>query len=152
MSYNDSRIRVRRYAGERNLTACILQRYRGQKPSVMVRGAIGYNMEVYSPRYCPSFRKFHMPCFNRTMPGHTWQRLCKPSSKDDGYHCFPGLYVRQACRPSNMSKICFIRQHLLLTLCGLAYKLPQEDIQGLFDSMPKRIETLIAAHGGFTPY
>ena len=28
----------------------------------------------------------------------------------------------------------------------------QEDIQGLFDSMPRRIETLIAAHGGFTPY
>ena len=30
--------------------------------------------------------------------------------------------------------------------------IPQEDIQGLFDSMPRRIETLIAAHGGFTPY
>ena len=28
----------------------------------------------------------------------------------------------------------------------------QEDIQGLFDPMPRRIETLIAAHGGFTPY
>ena len=28
----------------------------------------------------------------------------------------------------------------------------QEDIQGLFDSIPRRIETLIAAHGGFTPY
>ena len=30
--------------------------------------------------------------------------------------------------------------------------IPQEDIQGLFDSMPRRIETLIAAHGGFTPH
>ena len=30
--------------------------------------------------------------------------------------------------------------------------IPQEDIQGLFDSMPRRTETLIAAHGGFTPY
>ena len=30
--------------------------------------------------------------------------------------------------------------------------IPQEDIQDLFDSMPRRIETLIAAHGGFTPY
>ena len=28
MSYNDGRIRVRRYAGERNLRACILQRHR----------------------------------------------------------------------------------------------------------------------------
>ena len=29
--------------------------------------------------------------------------------------------------------------------------IPQEDIQGLFDSMPRRIETLIAANEGFTP-
>ena len=28
----------------------------------------------------------------------------------------------------------------------------QEDMQGLFDAMPRRIETLIAAHGDFTPY
>ena len=30
--------------------------------------------------------------------------------------------------------------------------IPQEDFQGLFDSMPRRIENLISAHGGFTPY
>ena len=44
MSYNDGRVRVRRYAGERNLRACILQRRKGPTPSVMVWGAIGYNM------------------------------------------------------------------------------------------------------------
>ena len=44
MSCNDGRIRVRRYAGERNLRACTLQRRRGPTPSVMVWGAIGYNM------------------------------------------------------------------------------------------------------------
>ena len=31
-------------------------------------------------------------------------------------------------------------------------EIPQEDIQGHFDSMPRRIENLIAVHGGFTPY
>ena len=34
MSYNDGRIRLRRYAGERNLRACILQRHRGPTLSV----------------------------------------------------------------------------------------------------------------------
>ena len=37
--YNDGRIRV-----QRNLRACIRQRHRGTAPSVMVWGAIGYNM------------------------------------------------------------------------------------------------------------
>ena len=36
MSYNDGRICVRRYAGERNLKVSILQRHRGPTPSVMV--------------------------------------------------------------------------------------------------------------------
>ena len=83
-----------------------------------------------SPRYCPSFRKLHIPYFSRTMPRHKWKGLCKPFFKDDGYHCFPGLHVRQTCRPSNMSGIwlvgdLFVRvlQHLLLTFCGLAHKL-----------------------------
>ena len=44
MSYNDGRIRIRRYDGERKLRTCILQRHRGPTPSVMVWGAIGYNM------------------------------------------------------------------------------------------------------------
>ena len=30
--------------------------------------------------------------------------------------------------------------------------IPQEEVQGLFDSMLRCIERLIAVHGGFTPY
>ena len=44
MSYNDDRKRIRRYACERNLKACILKRHRGPTPSVIVWEAIGYNM------------------------------------------------------------------------------------------------------------
>ena len=36
MFYNNGRIRFRRYADERNLRACILQRHKGPTPSVMV--------------------------------------------------------------------------------------------------------------------
>ena len=144
MSYNDGHICVQLYTVERNLRTCILQRHRRPMPSVMVWGAIGYNMrsrllriegncyirEVLQPEVLPLLQELHMPYFSRTMPGHTWQGLCKPSSKDDRYHCFPGLHVRQTCCPSNMSGIwlvddLFVKvlQHLLLMLCGLAYKL-----------------------------
>ncbi|KAJ8881398.1 hypothetical protein PR048_017879 [Dryococelus australis] len=43
--YCDGRIHVRRYCGNCNLAACIVERYSGQTPSVMVWGAIGYNMQ-----------------------------------------------------------------------------------------------------------
>ena len=106
----------------------------------------------YCLRYCPSFRQLHMPYFSRTMPGHTWQGVYKPFSNGDGYHCFPALHVCQICRPSNTSGISMVGdvfimvlQHLLLTLCGLAYKLgggtfPRK-ISRASDSMPRRIET-----------
>ena len=45
MSYNNGRIRVQCYAGERNMRVCILQRHRGLTPSAMVWGPIGYNMQ-----------------------------------------------------------------------------------------------------------
>ena len=44
MFYKDGRIDVQRYAGERNLRACILRRHREPTLSVMVWGAIGYNI------------------------------------------------------------------------------------------------------------
>ena len=47
LSYNDGPIRVRRNRGEHNLRVCIVERHSGQMPSVMVLGAILYNM-----RYC----------------------------------------------------------------------------------------------------
>ena len=145
MFYNDGRIRVQRYAGERYLRACILHRHRGRTPSVMVWGAIRCNMrsrllriednlnsnryirEVLQPEVLPLLLATPHA---RKIPGHTWPGLCKPSSKADGYHCVPGLHVRQTCHSSNMSGIwlvgdLFVRvlQHPLLMLCGLAYKL-----------------------------
>ena len=62
------------------------------------------------------------------MPVHTWQGLCKPSFKDDGYHCFSArsLDLSPIERVWDMVVRRLIRQgpqHLLLTLCGLAYKL-----------------------------
>ncbi|KAJ4432412.1 hypothetical protein ANN_21031 [Periplaneta americana] len=42
--YNDGRIRVGRYRGERNLRACIVERNSEQTPSAMVWDTIGYNM------------------------------------------------------------------------------------------------------------
>ena len=79
----------------------LLQRYRRSTHSVMVWGTIGYNIwsrsyvlraiwtatttlgRFYNPWYCLSLRQLHMSYFSRTMPGNTWQGLCKPFSKDN---------------------------------------------------------------------
>ena len=51
MSYNDGRICVRRYAGERNLRACILQRHRGPTPRVNGLGRHWIQYVISPPTY-----------------------------------------------------------------------------------------------------
>ena len=148
ISYNDGRICVWHYAGECNLRACILQQHRGPTPSVIVWGAIGYNMrsrvlhiegnlnsncyirEVLQPEVLPLLQATPHSIFQQDNAQPHVARTVQAFFKDGGYHCFPGLHVRQTCRPSNMCEMwlvgdLFVRvlQHLLLMLCGLSYKL-----------------------------
>ncbi|PRD36668.1 UNVERIFIED_CONTAM: tc1a [Trichonephila clavipes] len=44
------------------------------------------------------------------------------------------------------------KDELLLHIQAIWNSLPQADIQNLFDSMPRCIAALIAAHGGYTKY
>ncbi|GFS85615.1 transposable element Tcb1 transposase [Trichonephila clavipes] len=45
-----------------------------------------------------------------------------------------------------------LKDELLLRIQAIWNSHPQADIQNLFDSMPRRTATLIAAHGGCTKY
>ncbi|GFY19310.1 transposable element Tcb1 transposase [Trichonephila clavipes] len=55
---------------------------------------------------------------------------------------------RLACDPRPAA----LKDELLLRIQAIWNSLPQTDIQNLFDSMPLRIATLIAARGGYTKY
>ncbi|GFV92769.1 transposable element Tc1 transposase [Trichonephila clavipes] len=43
MWHHDGRIRVRRFAGERHIPECIIERHSRRTPGIMVRGAIAYH-------------------------------------------------------------------------------------------------------------
>ena len=113
----------------------------------MVWGACGYNMrscllriegnlnsnryirEVLQPKVLILLQATAHAIFQQDNARPHVTRICRPPSRDE-YHCFSGLHICQTCRPSNISGIwligdLFVRvlQHLLLTLCRLAYKL-----------------------------
>ena len=86
----------------------------------------------YSPIYCPSFRLFHMPYFGRKCPA-TRGKDCASLLPKTRVSLLPW-----PARSPDISPIehvwlwliddLFVRvlQHLLLILCGLAYKLRAE--------------------------
>ncbi|PSN35629.1 Transposable element Tc1 transposase [Blattella germanica] len=176
MSYNDGRIRVRRYAGERNLRACILQRHKGPTPSVMVWGVIGYHMrsrllriegnlnsnryirEVLQPEALPLLQATPHAIFQQDNVRPHVARILQAFSQRRQVSLLPW-----PARSPDMSPIehvwdmvgrRLIRQgppaatldDLWTRIQTVWRDIPQEAIQDLFDSMPRRIETLIAAH------
>ena len=182
MSYNDGRIHVRQYAGERNLRACVLQRHRGSTPSVIVWGVIGYNMrsrllriegnlnsnsyirEVLQPEGLPLLQATQHAIFQQENARPHVARIVQAFFQRRRVSPLPW-----PARSPDMSPIehvwdmvgrRLIRQgptahtlDVLWTRLQTAWRdIPQEDSLGLSDSMTRRIETLIAAHGGFTPY
>ena len=182
MSYNDGRIDVRRYAGERNLRVCILQRHKGPTPSVIVWGAIGYNMrprflriegnlnrnryirEVLQPEVLPLLQATPHTIFQQDNARPHMARIVQAFFQRRRVSL-----LTWPARSPDMSPIehvwDMVGRRLIhqsppaLTLDALWTRIQtvwrdnhQEGIQGLFDSMPRRIEPLIAAHEGFTSY
>ena len=176
MSYNYGRIRVRRYAGKGNLTACIFQRHRGPTSCVMVWSAVGYNMRSRLLRIGGNLNSNHyirevlqpevLPLLQATPHAIFQQDNARPHVARIVQAFFPRRRVLLLPWPAHSPDMSPIDMGYgwsvtyssgppaptlgaLWTRIQTAWRyIPQEDIRGLLDSMPRRIETLIAAHGG----
>ncbi|GFX55031.1 transposable element Tc1 transposase [Trichonephila clavipes] len=127
MRYHDVRIRVRRYAGERCIPECVIERHSGLTPGVMVLGAISYHgrSNCYELRVISKATDMWPIELMWDLVGQRLARDPRPAASKD---------------------------ELLLRLQAIWNSLPQADIQNLFDSMSRRIATLIASRGGYTEY
>ncbi|GFV39203.1 transposable element Tcb2 transposase [Trichonephila clavipes] len=141
---HDGRIRVRRYAGERYLPVCIIERHSGLTPGVMLWGfrimtePICYELRQDSARPHSSkavrdFRSaqhiqlFPWPCYSLDISPieHVWDLVVQYLARD----------------PSPVAS----KDELLLRILVIWNYFPKADIQNLFDSVPRRIAGLIAA-------
>lgn len=179
---HDGRVRVRRYAGQRCLPECIIERHSGRTPGVMVWGAISYHGRsnllriegnLNSNRYVREVLQPEVVPFLQGIPGAIFQQ--------DNARPHVARTVRDFCSAQHMQLLpwpayspdmspiehvwdmvgrrlardprpAVSKDELWLRIQAIWNSLPQADIQNLFDSMPRRIAALIAAHGGCTKY
>ncbi|KFM70844.1 Transposable element Tcb1 transposase, partial [Stegodyphus mimosarum] len=180
--YHDGRIRVRRYAGERHLPECIIERHSGRTPGVMVWGAIAYHRRsqllrivgnLNSNRYIREVLQPEAVPFLQSLPGAVFQQdNARPHTARIVKSFFAAQQVQllpwPVCSP-DMSPIEHVwdvsgrrlardprpvasADELWVRVQTIWNALPQSDIQTLFDSMPRRVAALIAARGGHTKY
>ncbi|GFX95078.1 transposable element Tc1 transposase [Trichonephila clavipes] len=155
---HDRRIRVRRFAGERCLPGCVIERYSGLTPGVIVRGAISYQgrsnlLRIESipgaifqqdnahPHVAKTVRDF---CSAQHMQLLPWPAYSPDMSSIEHVWDLVGRRFARGLRPAAS------KDELLLRIHAIWKSIPHADIQNLFDSMPRRIAALIAACGGYT--
>lgn len=182
LQHHDGRIRVRRHRGERDLPECILQRHSGQTPGVMVWGAISYHGRsrliridgnLNSDRYIREVVQPEVIPFLQNLPGAVFQQdnarphvarnvlaffqahqtplFPWPARSPDMYP-IEHVWDRVAHRLARQTPAAATVDELYTRVDRAWQDIPQALIQSLFDSMPRRLEAVIASHGGFTRY
>ena len=126
-----------------NMRACILQRHRGPTLSVMIWGTI-WDLPSYVLRSIWTVTATLGTFTARGTAPHSGNSTCHIPAE----HVWD-MVGRRLIRQSPPAPT----PDALWSRIQTEWRdIPHEGIQGLFDSMPRRILTLIAAHGGFTPY
>ncbi|GFV70678.1 transposable element Tc1 transposase [Trichonephila clavipes] len=149
---HDGRIRVRRYADERCLPECVIERHSGLTPGFMVLGAISYHgrsnllriegipgaifqQDNALPHVAKTVRDF---CSAQHM-----QPLPRPANSPDMLpieHVWDLVGRRLARDPCPAAS----KDELWLRVQAIWNSFPQAHIQNMFDSMPRRIAALIS--------
>ncbi|GFV62396.1 transposable element Tcb1 transposase [Trichonephila clavipes] len=178
--HHDGRIRVRRYAGERHIPECIIERHSGRTPGVMVWGAIAYHGRSQLLRIVGNLNSTRTVVlqpqaipFLQGLPGAVFQQdNARPHVAKTVKSYLDSQQVQLLPWPAyspDMSPIghewdivgrCIARDlrpvastdKLWLRIQTIWNTLPQTDIKNLLNSMPRRVAALIAARGGHTKY
>ncbi|GFY15648.1 transposable element Tc1 transposase [Trichonephila clavipes] len=128
LSHHDDRIRVRRYAGERYLPECVMERHRGLTPRVMVCSAISYNGRsnllriegnLNSNRYVREVLQPEVAPFLQGIPGVIFQQ--------DNARRHIAKTVRDFCSAQHMQ------------LLWSAYSLDMSPIEHVWDLVGRRL-------------
>ncbi|GFW30567.1 transposable element Tc1 transposase [Trichonephila clavipes] len=142
----------RRYADESYLPECVIERHSGLTPGVMFWGAISYHGRSNLLRIegipGANFQQDNA----RPHVSKTVRDFCSAQHMQPDMLPIEHMWDMVGRRLARYLRPAVPKDELLLRIQTIRNSLSQADIQNLFDSMPRRIEALIAARGGYTKY
>ncbi|GFU87615.1 transposable element Tcb1 transposase [Trichonephila clavipes] len=128
LQHHYGRIRVWRHRGERILNSCVMHRHTGPAPAIMLWGGIGYHSRTLLARIASTLNSQRYISEIENM----WSMVAQQSTQITPLAATPDpLWQRVKAAWSTE---------------------PQEHIQSLFESMPKRVSVVISNNGGYSGY
>ena len=175
-------MRVWRHRGERMLNSCIMHRHTGLAPGIMVWGGIGYYSrtplvriagtlnsqryisEVLEPVVLPYLQGSATAIFQqdnarphvarivqRFFVNHQIELLPWPARSPD-LSPIENMWSMVAQRLTQITSPAATPDDLWQRVEAAWAAVPQEHIQRLFDSMPRRVAAVISNNGGYSGY
>ncbi|GFV89626.1 transposable element Tcb1 transposase [Trichonephila clavipes] len=182
LQHHDGRIRVWRHRGERMLNSCVMRRHIGHAPGIMVWGGIGYHSrtplvhiagtlnsqryisEVLEPVVLPYLQGLATAIFQqdnarphvarnaqRFFVNHQIELLPCPARSPD-LSPIENMWSMVAERLTQITPQAATPDQLWQCVEASWSAVPQEHIQSLFESMPRRVAAVISNNGGYSGY
>ncbi|GFU39742.1 transposable element Tcb1 transposase [Trichonephila clavipes] len=182
LQHHDGRIRVWRHRGERMLNSCLVHLHAGPAPGIMVWGGIGYHSrtplvriagtlssqryisEVVEPSVLPYLQSLataifqqdnarpHVACtVQKFCVNHQIELLTWPARSPD-LSSISSMWSMVAQRLTQITPPAATPDQLWQRGEAAWSAVPQEHIQSLFESMPRRVAAVISNNGGYSGY
>ncbi|GFY24272.1 transposable element Tcb1 transposase [Trichonephila clavipes] len=179
LQHHDGRIRVWRHRGERMLNSCVMHRHTGLAQSIMVRGGIGYHSrtplvriagtlnsqryisKVLEPIVLPYLQGLDTAIFQQDnarphvarivqmfFMNHQIELLPWPARSPD-LSPIENMWFIVAQRMTQIISAAATPDQLWQRVEATWSAVPQEYIQSLFDSMPRRVVAVISNNAGY---
>ncbi|GFW51693.1 transposable element Tcb1 transposase [Trichonephila clavipes] len=176
--HHDGRIRVRGHRGERMLKSCVIHRHTGPAPDIMVWGGIGYHSrtpleritgtlnsqhyisEVLEPVVLPYLQGLATAIFQQDNARPHMRRIVQSYFVNHQIEllpwpvCSPDLSPKEnmwsmvAQRLTRITPTGTTPDQLWQRVEAAWSAVPQERIQSLIESMPRRVAAVISNNGG----
>ncbi|GFW15964.1 transposable element Tcb2 transposase [Trichonephila clavipes] len=128
LQHHDGRIRVWRHRGERMLNSCVMHHHTGPAPGIMLWGSIVYHSRTPLIELLP------------------WPTRSPEISPIENNWSMVAQRLTQTTPPVASPDQLWQRVEAAWSA------VPQEHIQSLFESMPRRVAAVISNHGGYSGY
>ncbi|GFS97286.1 transposable element Tcb1 transposase [Trichonephila clavipes] len=150
LQHHDGRIRVWRHREERMLNSCVMHRHTGPAPGIMVWDGIGYHSRTPLERITNTLnsQRYISEVF---FGNHQIELLPWPARSPD-LSPIENMWSMAAQRLTQITPPAATPDQLWQRVEAAWSAVPQEHIQSLFESMPRRVASVIADNGGYSGY
>ncbi|GFT58518.1 transposable element Tcb1 transposase [Trichonephila clavipes] len=156
LQHHDVQIQVWRHRGERMLNSCFIYRHTGPAPGIMVCGGIGYHSRTPLGLATAIFQQDNaQPHVTRIVQmffvNHQIELLPWPAHSRD-LPPIENMWSMVAKRLTKITPPAATPDQLWQRVEAAWSAVPQQHIQSLFESMPRRVTAMISNNGSFSGY